>query len=727
MGYLTCFPDVFLLYDALFLLLLALNILLFSPRFKPVPLLIALTLNATAFADEASIDVVPVQLESLSVVGTKRAQTAQEVTQSLVILEEKDFIGFERLTDAVKAIPNITYETGSFLPTVRGLDGNGVAMTSGGAVSGARPRMSVYVDGVARSYSSSPDGDSSFWDVEQVEVYRGAQSTQLGRNSLAGAIVQKTYDPKFKDEYAAQVGARDENATYSAAFMANKKINDQFAIRVTGETIRGSSFIDYSDFDGTGLSDSNRDDLGDIRFNRFRLKALFEPTAMPDLSIKLTLDSERSGRIGSENQVDLQEDRKLVGAGNYSYLRNYNSVSSLSANYLLTDEWDLNGILSYQRVSTNFGPPIVGEPNARQYFDFSFDVYETTFESKLNYLSATNRTNAVMGLFVMQRSRRDSGAPGSQFVLDAEDRSKTVSLFADAAIEIAANWDLLLGGRLERDQQKRDFGGQFFAGPFVFDQAFNFDETNDVFLPKLGATYHVSSDASVSLVAYKGYTASGGGVSNRTFTPYLFDKETAVTTELSTRTQWLDRKLTANANVFYTKLKDLQASGIGPAGPLDRIFINLDKVKTYGAEFELSYQANRQDLVAFSLGLLQTEIENTGSVANDANNGNELATSPHVTARLVGRKELYRNFSIGGDVAYVAERFSDYQNVDANEVGSYTMTNLNAQYRYKNVIFTAFVNNVFDKNALTSDLRATGGLVNVTAPRTVGGNIRVDF
>jgi outer membrane receptor protein involved in Fe transport len=31
-------------------------------------------------------------------------------------------------------------------------------------------------------------------------VYRGSQSTLLGQNALAGAIVQSTKDPVFKDE-----------------------------------------------------------------------------------------------------------------------------------------------------------------------------------------------------------------------------------------------------------------------------------------------------------------------------------------------------------------------------------------------------------------------------------------------------------------------------------------------------------------------------------------------
>ncbi|MGJ8685740.1 MAG: TonB-dependent receptor [Nonlabens sp.] len=692
---------------------------------KPLPLILGVLFSTNVFSDEVEALPEPetiIELEEVSVVGTKRAQKYQEVVQSVVVLEEKDFIGLERVSDALKFIPNITYETGSFLPTIRGLNGNGIATGGGGAVSGARPRMSFYVDGVARSYSAIPDGDSSFWDVEQVEVYRGSQSTQLGRNALAGAIVQTTKDPKFKDEYAAQVGIRDQETTYNTAFMANKKISDQVAIRLTGEAIRGNGFMDFSGFQGTGISSSNEGDLDDISFTRFRFKALVAPTEVPDLKVKLTLDRERSGRTFTENQVNFQRDRRVVSPGNYSYVRNFNSVASLSANYFLTDEWELDGILSYQSVNSNFGPPIVGSPDPSQYLDFNFKIYETTFETKINYFSEDTRTSAVAGLFYLTRSRTDLGAPGSAFVLEAEDKSKTRSLFADAAFQISPKWDLLLGGRLERDQQKRSFSG--FGGFLTLDV----DEENNVFLPKIGATYHVTPEANISLLAYKGYTASGGGVSFTTFTPYLFDKESAITTELSTRTQWLNKKLTANANIFYTSLKDTQVSGIGPGGPADLIFLNVDEAKTYGAELELSYQPNKASRAFFSLGLLKTEIENFGTAVNDVNNGNEFELSPDVTARVGGYTEVYPNLTIGGDVAFTAERFSDYQNVDQNKVDNYMVTNINTRYVFENLTFTAFANNLFNKNAILSDSRGTGGVIlNVNAPRTVGVNVRIDL
>ncbi len=679
--------------------------------------------NEQLNTEQSSLNLAEItELPVITVTGTKRSQKLQEAVQSVTIFEEKDAIGLQYGFDVFKYIPNITVRSSSFLPTVRGLDGNGIATGGGGAVSGASSRMSNYIDGVARTFSATPDGQGGLWDIDQIEVYKGSQSTQLGRNSIAGAIVQTTNDPKFKDEYAVQVGMHDKDFTYNTAIMANKKINDQVAVRLTAETAGGKNYIDYSDFQGSGLSAFDRDDLGKTEFGRYRFKALLAPTSIPDLIIKFTLDNERNINSYPSDYAEASSgsSRKLISVGNYSRYESSNNVNALSATYIFNNAWSLDSILSYQRTKTNFGPPVVGSPDPIDYLNFTFNVKETTFEPKLSYKSTVSRTNAILGAFYLTRSRTDFGAPGSSFALTATDKSTTSSLFTDVAIEISDDWDLLLGGRLQRDQQKRDFSA--FGGVLALD----FDKKNNVFLPKIGATYRVTPDASVSLLTYKGYTASGGGLSFTTFVPYSFDKETAQTTELVTRTQWLDNKLTANTNLFYTRLTDAQISAIGPAGPTDQIYLNLEKANTYGAEFELSYAPTKKAKAFFSLGLLTTKIEEFGTAVNNIYNGNELALSPKATARLGGYAEVYPNLTVGGDVSYTSKRFSDYQNTDTDELNSSAIANINARFRLKNTTITGYVNNLFDKFVPTTISTAFDN-ANVNAPRTVGINVKLDF
>ena len=601
---------------------------------------------------------------------------------------------------------------------MRGLDGNGVATGGGGAVSGASPRMSSYIDGVARTYSATPDGQGSFWDLDQIEVFRGAQSTQLGQNSIAGAIVQTTKDPQFKDEYALQFGARNQRATYNAALMANKVLGERVAIRATAEALDGKNAIDYSGLQASGLTASDRDELGRIQYGRYRLKALF--LATDQLTLKLTAEQERRINPYTADGTANSPRRELISARGYGGFDSLNKTVALNANYEISPEWVFDTVLSQQRANTKFGPPRVGSPDPASFLSFSFRSNEIALESKLAYKASQGRTSAVFGVFIKTRKRDDLGVPGSSFELQADDSSSARSLFADATIELAPQWDVLAAARLQDDQQKRNFSA--LGG----DLAFNFDERNRVFLPKLGATFHASPNASFSLLTYKGYNASGGGVSFRSFTPYLYKKETAQTVELVARTQWLDRKLTANANVFQTRLKDAQATGIGPAGPADVINVNIAKVKTQGAEFELVYQPNPRQKLQFGLGLVDTKIVDFGSEANNVNNGNQLALSPRVSANVGGSFELLPQLTVGGNVAFVGKRFSDYANTPEDRLGSYAIANFNAQYRVGKVTMTGYVNNLFNRFVQTT--RSTlFDSANVNDPRSVGVNVKVAF
>jgi iron complex outermembrane receptor protein len=659
----------------------------------------------------------PPMLAPVVVVGTKRSQGRQQATQSVTVLTAQETIGLQSALELASRLPNLSQQSDGFLPTVRGLDGNGVATGGGGAVTGANPRMSNYVDGVARTYGATPDGAGSFWDMAQVEVYRGAQSTLLGQNALAGAIVQTTKDPVFRDEFAAQVGARTDRSTLNGAFMVNKVISDSLALRVTGEGIDGKTAIDYSGFQGTGLTADDRDDLGRQRYGRYRLKAMLAPSDA--LTLKLTLEQERRKNAYTSDLASNSSRRELVG-NSYGWFDSDNRVAALNANYEINTSWTFDAVLSQQRAKTSFGPPVVGNPDPAAYLAFTFESTETALEPKLVYNAQQGRTSAVVGAFVKQRDRDDVGKPGSLFALTGEDEASSKAVFADATLQIAEHWDLLAAGRFVDDRQRRDFSA--FGGLL----AYSFDEHNRVFLPKLGATYHASADAAFSVLAYKGYNPSGGGVSFVTFTPYQYRKESAQTVELVARTQWLNRRLTANANLFFTRLTDLQIGGTGPAGPNDGIYLNIAKAKTRGLEMELAYQPDAKGRLGFSLGLLDTQVVDFGTAANNAKNGNQLGLSPRATANLSGSYEVLPRLTLGGDVSLSTKRYTDVDNLPEDRVPGYGLINVNLAYRMGKVTLTGYINNVADKLVQYSRFSSSNQAY-VNKPRTLGVNLRADF
>jgi iron complex outermembrane receptor protein len=654
---------------------------------------------------------------TIVVTGTKQGSSVQETRQSVVVLRPEDTVGFLQTFDAFTRVPNVVLTRENTLPTVRGLDGNGAALGGGGAVTGASARMTSYIDGVARTFSAVPDGFGSMWDLSQIEILRGSQSTTFGQNAVAGAMVQVTNDPAFKNEAALQAGARSAGATFNGAFMANAALSDKLAVRITGQEIRGDGFVDYSTSGGRGLTVEDRKELSNERFSNYRAKILFAPTAQT--SFIFAANRERSSRPYPNDLVAIDTPGKAT-PGPVSFVNNVNTVLSLTANHKFDDDLSVSGVLSRQTSTSAFKPPVVGNPDPSEYLDFTFKLEQWAFEPKLLYRQPGTRTTLLAGAYLTKRDRTDFGAPGTAFALEADDRSNSVSVFADATIQLASSLDVLVGGRYIEDNQKRVFSG--FGGFFAFD----FDRREKLFLPKVGLTYHVSADAAVSLLGYKGYNAGGGGVSFVTLTPYRFDKETADTAELAVRTNWLNGRLTVNANAFATRLRGQQTFAIGPGGANDSIILNIDRSRTMGLELDVAYRLGDKSRVGVTIGHVATKIIDFGSAANNGYNGNEFANAPTLTANVYANVEVARDLMIGGNVQLSTAQFSGYENFAEDRVDGYALANINASYALSGVTVQAYVNNIFD--SYVEILRTTAFNEQfVRRPRTFGINMTYRF
>src|SRR3546814_10882597 len=84
-----------------------------------------------------------------------------------------------------------------FRSAVRGLDGTGPASGANAFFAGTRPRLNFQLDGRTLTYNEAIYLDGLLWDVQQMEVYRGPQSTLQGRNAIGGVVAIKTADPTF--------------------------------------------------------------------------------------------------------------------------------------------------------------------------------------------------------------------------------------------------------------------------------------------------------------------------------------------------------------------------------------------------------------------------------------------------------------------------------------------------------------------------------------------------
>jgi outer membrane receptor protein involved in Fe transport len=685
----------------------------------PRPLAVALSLALSPFAWAQTSP----ELQTIVVSGTKRPQLEQQVSQSANVLTADELVNDYDAYDALVRLPNVSANSRGRLPTVRGVDASGVATGSGAAISGGRPRFTTYVDGVARGHSFSPDGNASLWDIRQVEVYRGSQSSTLGRNASAGAMVLTTNDPTDEREGAAQLGYRSARTAWSAAGMVNLPLNSDTAVRVTAEGLRGTNWRNLS---LPSLQQRPLDDLEAQEFERVRVKGLWSPRAWPGLSVRLSHDNQRDAQSNSPDLIsgpDFKR-RDVNEEQTYAYFKRSNATTALQASYELGGGWILDGVLAHQRSKNRSVPPNgSGDPTQLEVFA---STREVSFEPKLSYAPGKgSRTSFVAGAFLYDRKREEGGVPGSAFVYEADDDVRTYSLFGDARVQVAPALDVLLGARVESESQQRRLEGTFLG---VIPASIDFDETTRQFLPKVGAEYHLTPDVAVGFIAYTGYQAPGTGVDFLgTGGAYTFGKERSRTLELTWRSQWMQRQVTANANVFRTRYKGYQLFAADAGGGF--IVKNAEKATIDGLELDTSWRP-RKGVSAFAqVGLLRTRMDRFDSGLNAALNGARLPQAPKYTARVGGTFELLPGLTVGGDVYRSGSYFSDIDNIDAVFVPAYTVANLNATYRWNAVSVTAYVNNVADRFYLVEKLYPDGFAPRAyaAAPRTVGLSARIDF
>ncbi|QDQ27200.1 TonB-dependent receptor [Chitinimonas arctica] len=669
-----------------------------SPQGALALLLADAGMHATANKDGSfKVGAAEGALAAVTVTGEKIDRSMQETTTAVTVLRGRDVdVGGSRsVYEVVSRAPNVT-ANGAGIPNIRGVAGTGPSTGVFSFISGARPRVSTSVDGVSESWSGQRYVDSGLWDVAQMEVMSGPQSTTQGRNTIGGAIVVNTNDPTFHREGAVRAGYENKGGkALLAGMVSGPLVEDELAFRITAEGLRGKGFINYP---GEWPWDPS-----EIRRSSVRAKLLWQPKAAPGLSAKLTL-SRRDQKGEYLNTVDgdftAYQFRGL--ASNTRYQDSSNTTVSTDVRYRFSDA--LTGHLQYSRGDYDAKFKETGADR----FSLKMDEKSNTLESRLVYDPNGGAFSGVVGLYYYDRKQDLNAAPDG-FVGD--DKVKTLALFGESTLTIANGLDLILGGRVEREKQNRDvtaWPGKPWTGYVKTDIA----ET--LFLPKFGISYKATPETTVGFTARKGYNAGGGSVDWITSEFYQYGKEEVSTYEFSTRSQLLDKRLNLNANLFINRYDDYQAL-------LNRRFVNIPKGSSHGLEVSANGMVTRQLELHGSLGWLHTKV-NTAPAANPAIAGNHFNYAPRFTANLGFKQRLDGGWYFGGDLTHTGKYYSEIDNNEQFKAGGYTLVDANAGYQRAAWNVRAYVKNATNRNVM---FLKTATLAQVGQPRTMG--VTVDY
>ncbi len=593
------------------------------------------------------------ELTEIVVTARKRDESLQNVpvTMDAFTAQTIKAAGIESPRDFVAMVPNMTIvevqNVGNSFITVRGIS----------QARNSEPSVAVLVDGVLEP--NPYEFDQELFDIKQIEVLKGPQGALYGRNAIGGAIIIHTADPSDHFEGEGKVGVGNgvsEKAQLALSGPIDSAGTLKYRASLNFYNTDGyleNTYLDrkanpYKDYSGRlrMLWQPSDQWSADLRLYRDHVDTtayyyiiprndeanVFSSFSTPPNANDVTSPIQ-TNNLGSDTRDITDAALKLdynPGFGTFTAVSDYNH----------TKEIDTGDAYDFRPIATSIGnnyfftfvPPALGGPFDESQSQF-IDV--TTYSQELRFTSAkTGGFSWIAGAYYVHTDRfistgnlvdRGQGIPrvyetpivdptnpfatntNVTFLSDSQ-HNNAWAVFGDATYEFNEQWEFDAAIRYDQDKRQNttDTPSQFLIDPADSHTGEVRDATFSATQPK-GTLRFKPTD---NLTFYGGWSRgfrSGGfnqtgvgaaaAAAGQQGVHDLFQAEVANTWEVGAKSQFLDRRLSANLALYHTDSHNGYFFFYSATTSTQNLG-NLDA--TYkGAEFELSAKAtDRLDLYA---------------------------------------------------------------------------------------------------------------------------------
>lgn len=694
---------------------------------------LGVALSPLALAIQAHAADTETDLNTVVITGETLSHDLQNTATSVAVLtgEALENSSDVSLYDSFHRIANVTPIFGNKGFSIRGVTQSG----PGGAGNGRT--INIAIDGASLPTTQSTFfGPYNAWDLEQVEVLRGPQSTQQGRNALAGSINIRSADPEFEESAKMRFRAGNRDTT-GIAFMYNTPLNDEFAVRVAGE---------HSQTDGWVINTTRDEDDYDAReMGMLRAKVMYEPS--DDLNVVVSHAYNRNE--GGEDYVQIATyPNRYATADHDGKEYGVTQNTGLRIRYNLNEAWTLASESTYFKNDYKRLEDYDNTERPTGFIDRDLNDTSWSQEFKLTFDDGGPLRGAA-GLFATQiealwdgRLQGDANAvdprvPAGVAVftrtIERVTDTDNIAVFGELDYDLNADWTLTAGARYDYEKihvnDKTTYGLTPALIPLppqdVVDQTTSFN----AFLPKLGITYRWNDDVNTAFTVQRGYRAGGNDRNAFTLVAGSFDPEYTTNYELALRSRLLDGRMTLNGNLFYTDWKDQQVRVAGPSGNANDTYItNAGRSTLYGMEVEMAWEAtDKLDLFA-SVGYTHTEFDDF-KTGNTDFTGNEFPYAPKLSGSLGAEYRVAPNWFVQTDTTFLSRHHSEPDNDEAQQVPGRALLNARVGYETADWTVSLFARNLLDKDYITQSYVEGSNIriVRTGEPLTAGLELTANF
>lgn len=739
------------------------------------------------------------QLETVTVTARRRLENNQDVPAPISTikgsaLEEQHLYQVQDLQQLLPNTNSAFIHARQSSLAVRGIGNNP-------ANEGLEGSVGIVVDNVFLGRPGMAVFD--LLDIDQLELLRGPQGTLFGKNTTAGVLNVSTRQPSFTPSADVDISYGSRNYqqyhvtatapvtdTVAASIAAYKTHDDGWLTNLNnGEKLDGIDrtgargqllWVPNDDFSLRLIADYNDEDSSTGTTVVYGLGPV-PPGKKPWLT---------QATLAGATRIPTNPDDYNVNLDGAQEATIHQGGLSAEANWNLND-YRLTSITAGRRW--NFRPHNdVDYSNANGVADAGYNVDDSQFSQELRLASPSGTAfEYVAGAYYFHQnvynqnfadygSRADIflGTPTGLFnnissIAYGHAVTDSYALFGQGTYHISPALDLTAGVRLTDEEKSAEVyrtppvGGSAALAAVRNNPAYagawdSGELTNSTLSPSglLSLGYHFDSNLLGYTSLAHGEKSGGFNINGIASGPTLgadslrVDPEKANDAELGVKTEWLDRRLLVNANLYLTRISGYQTNTYlqNPVTGLPvAAMTNAGDVESKGLEFDikavplsglalsLNGSYNDAKYLSFSKAPCSAEKQATGATVCDLS-GQPLNGAP----RWIFNLDANYQWQVGGGVyqyitanyAWRSGSYGDLSDSQYSWIPAYGLVNAATGWHGKasgNNTWEAslWVKNLFDKHYFLSVNSAAlgAGLYTASAgqPRTLGATLKYGF
>ncbi len=653
------------------------------------------------------------------------------------------------------------------------------------------PNLQVYIRGVGDSADNSrsqgavpfnvdgvyiPRGnaaETSFFDINRIEVLKGPQGTLYGRNASGGAVNIITNAPDLSGvsgDFGAEVGNYNDLKADGAL---NVALTDTFAVR---------GAFEVADRDGYTTTGGN-----DVKIRAGRIRALWQPNS--DISLLVNTDVGEQSGYGSSAVV------YPTSGGNpwrsttaaplaWPFLLGPTTAPYLTPNdsFLDTHIWGISAEFNWKLPFATLTVLPGHRAETMQYvtyptlFRYAEDLHDKQDTVEIRLSNQNDFIKWVVGYYFYDEKPRALSEPTLLSLGNAVNYDETIRAnagFGQTTISATDSLRFIVGARYTEERNSGTYGIGTGALPQVpYQQAGPLTEVSPITASRVnwkgGIEYDLAPQSMLFATAATGFKA-GGYASTPSCGPEVYKPETLTAYEVGSRNRFFGNTLQINGEAFRWKYKNQQVSDVtlDNCGETANLTFNVGTSTITGGDLDTLWQITKSDIAHLSVEYAQGKysqfsFSQAGAGVYAAGGGTRCSADGGAAAGLYtidcsgqqitrlptwsGTARFEHDFNvpvIPGDFSlsvaadFASARWLDLSYLPTGRVPGYIMENAQLGYNTpdKRWTVTAFVDNISNRPVYTSGSAIGSPSPNgysyyanfIDPPRMFGVRARVKF